>query len=77
MSKIILGDCLDIMQGMESKSVDLIVTDPPYGIGEALGKNNSRSKAFGSKSHAKHNTLKKIIPSIKYGRFEWDNSPPI
>lgn len=26
------GDCLEIMRGMDSKSVDLIVTDPPYGI---------------------------------------------
>ena len=24
------GDCLDVMKGMESESVDLIVTSPPY-----------------------------------------------
>jgi len=29
------GDCLDVMRGMESKSVNLIVTDPPYNIGKA------------------------------------------
>lgn len=27
-----LGDCLDVMRGMEDCSVDSIVTDPPYGL---------------------------------------------
>jgi site-specific DNA-methyltransferase (adenine-specific) len=26
------GDCLDVLRGMESASVDAIVTDPPYGL---------------------------------------------
>jgi len=26
------GDCIDVMRGMESASIDAIVTDPPYGI---------------------------------------------
>ena len=26
------GDCLDVLKGMESDSIDAIVTDPPYGI---------------------------------------------
>ena len=30
--EIINGNCLDEMQKMESNSVDLILTDPPYGI---------------------------------------------
>jgi DNA modification methylase len=29
---IICGDCLDMMAGMEDASIDLIVTDPPYGM---------------------------------------------
>jgi site-specific DNA-methyltransferase (adenine-specific) len=28
-----LGDCLEIMKDMPDKSVDLVLTDPPYGIG--------------------------------------------
>ena len=28
-----LGDCLDIMRDMPDKSIDLVLTDPPYGIG--------------------------------------------
>lgn len=31
--KIYLGDCLDIMKQMPDKCVDLVLTDPPYGIG--------------------------------------------
>lgn len=27
-----LGDCLEVMAGMEADSVDAIVTDPPYGV---------------------------------------------
>ena len=27
-----LGDCLEVMRGMADKSVDAVITDPPYGI---------------------------------------------
>ncbi len=32
--KIICSDCLEVMKEMESNSVDLVLTDPPYGIGK-------------------------------------------
>ena len=28
--KLILGDCLEKMKDMPDKSIDLVVTDPPY-----------------------------------------------
>ena len=31
--EIICGDCLDILKTMKDKSVDLVLTDPPYGVG--------------------------------------------
>ena len=31
-NKIICGDCLDIIKQLPDKSVDLILTDPPYGV---------------------------------------------
>ena len=30
--RIICGDCLDVMKGLPDNSVDLVLTDPPYGI---------------------------------------------
>lgn len=33
MSRFILGDCIDVMRGFPDRSVDLIVTDPPYLVG--------------------------------------------
>lgn len=31
-NKIICGDCLEVMKEMPDKCVDLVLTDPPYGI---------------------------------------------
>lgn len=42
-------------------SFDLVVTDPPYGIGEARKRNSSRSKLAASKD---------------YGIADWDDAPP-
>ena len=35
LNKIIQGDCLSVMKQMPDKCVDLVLTDPPYGIGIA------------------------------------------
>jgi len=66
------GDCLEILPTLEP--VDLILTDPPYGIGEANGKNKGRSKPFGSRKDAK-NTRGKEIAARDYGVSQWDASP--
>ena len=31
------GDCLEYMRGMPDKSVDAVITDPPYGVGRDEG----------------------------------------
>ena len=31
-NKILLGDCLEVMRSMPDKCVDLLLTDPPYGL---------------------------------------------
>ena len=56
--KIWNEDCLKTMARMEDNSVDLVLTDPPYGIGE----NNERNMSRGKWS----------IPT-NYGHYEWDN----
>jgi site-specific DNA-methyltransferase (adenine-specific)/modification methylase len=59
------GDCMEVLPQLEP--VDAVVTDPPYGIGEAAGKNKSRGKpAFGGC---------KTVASCDYGVRSWDNEP--
>ena len=36
-----LGDCLEVMRSMPDKSVDAVITDPPYGIGKDGQKKSS------------------------------------
>ncbi|HBQ3053220.1 TPA: DNA modification methylase, partial [Klebsiella pneumoniae] len=33
MSRLILGDCVQVMTGIPEKAVDFILTDPPYLVG--------------------------------------------
>jgi DNA modification methylase len=56
-----LGDCRDVLPTLEK--VDAVVTDPPYGIGEAAGKAKTRTRA-GNKKWVKD-----------YGDADWDNAP--
>ena len=39
MIKLIQGDCLEVMRGMGDNSVDLVLTDPPYGKNSDKGTN--------------------------------------
>ena len=43
-NKIICGDCLEVMKGIPDKSVDLVLTDPPYGIGEMVSGTQSKAR---------------------------------
>jgi site-specific DNA-methyltransferase (adenine-specific)/modification methylase len=52
------GDCRDILPTLGK--VGAVVTDPPYGIGEAAGANKSRGK---------------LAPTNDYGDDDWDNQP--
>ncbi len=48
--RIECGDCLDMLKSLPSGSVDAVVTDPPYGIGEHGGACRTR----GRPGYAKH-----------------------
>ena len=52
------ADCRDVLPTLDN--VDLVLTDPPYGIGEANGKNESREK---------------IAAVTQFQRETWDNQP--
>lgn len=54
-----LGDAREILPYLER--VDLCLTDPPYGIGEARGKNKSRGK---------------LAIAQDFGISGWDDQPP-
>jgi DNA modification methylase len=53
------GDCREVLPFLPK--TDLLLTDPPYGIGEARGKNKSRTK---------------LAVSRDYGVSDWDDEPP-
>ena len=58
-NKIICGDCLEVMKGIPDKSIDLVLTDPPYGINIIGG-----SKSFGSIGGSKLVNVNKYKPII-------------
>lgn len=60
-NKIHLGDCMDYMRDMPDNSIDLVLTDPPYGIGESSNNNKSRGE---------------IAKAKDYGCKNWDNEAP-
>jgi DNA modification methylase len=51
------GDCREILPTFPDKSFDLVLTDPPYGIGESNEKNLSRVRLAKPKN---------------YGTYDWD-----
>lgn len=53
-----LADCRDVLPTLPK--VDAVITDPPYGIGEAAGKNASRGKLAVAKD---------------FGNDSWDDEP--
>jgi len=57
---IVQGDCLEVMATMPDGCC-VVVTDPPYGIGEAAGKNASRGN---------------LAVARDYGNERWDDTPP-
>lgn len=52
------GDCREVLPMLHD--VDLILTDPPYGLNEAAGKNKSRCQ---------------LAKATDYGDDAWDNEP--
>ncbi len=61
-----LGDCRDILPTLGK--VDAVVTDPPYGIGEAAGKAATRTSGF--------KAMKSGNSAVRdYGVADWDDEP--
>ena len=45
--KLLNGDCLELMKGMPDESVDLIITSPPYNLGNTHHTGGKRFKPYG------------------------------
>ena len=45
--RVINADCLEVLRGLPDQSVDLILTDPPYGIGAGREKPHNGWKDYG------------------------------
>lgn len=65
MEKVIIGnavlyyaDCLDVLPTLPK--ADLVIADPPYGVGENAHRVASRTK---------------LAATIDYGSFDWDSAP--
>ena len=65
-NKIINADCLDILKQLPDKCIDLVLTDPPYGIGYDA----QCSKVGGTKYG------KAAAPKKQYKETNWDNKTP-
>lgn len=61
LNKVICGDCLEVLKELPDKCVDLVLTDPPYGI-----KRDKQTMGRGG-GIAKH---------IDYGAYNWDDEIP-
>lgn len=61
-NKVHCADCLEFMKDLPDKSIDLVLTDPPYGIGKIW---------VGGKGSGWGKTRKEGIK-----RNKWDNETP-
>jgi site-specific DNA-methyltransferase (adenine-specific) len=69
--QIVHADCLEVLRELPDKSVDLILADPPYGIGEdgSRSKGRIRKDSFNACKHLS-------FEAKQYPKTEWDNAPP-
>jgi DNA modification methylase len=60
-NQIVCGDSFEIIKQIPDGVVDLVLTDPPYGIGESAKKNLTRGNG--------------LAPPTDYGDSDWDRQP--
>ena len=65
-NKIINADCLDILKQLPDKSIDLVLTDPPYGIDYGGQLIKGEEFKFNTNKHGWRN----------FGNNEWDKERP-
>lgn len=66
LNKIINGDCLEVMRALPDKSIDLIVTSPPYNLLNSTGNGLKKNTNCGKWKNA----------AIKDGYKDYDDNMP-
>lgn len=61
-NQVVCGDSLELMKMIPNKAIDLVLTDPPYGIGSNITYRKNRHS--------------KITKTNDYGDYKWNDSPP-
>lgn len=64
--KIIQGDCLEVMKTFPDKYFDLVLTDPPYGLGIDGQKENFSTNPKHNRKHHEFKGWDSAIPSREY-----------
>ena len=59
------GDCLEVMKVIPDKSVDLVLTDPPYGIDFCSPRTNRKEKLQNDKLNDWQNMLEPMLKEFK------------
>lgn len=63
LNTIIQGDCLDVMKTLPDKSIDLVLTDPPYGV-------NMNYDIYNDSEESWFDLMDKFIPeAIRVGKM--------
>lgn len=65
-NKIINGDCINVMKAMPDKSIDIIITSPPYNLLNSTGNGLKKNTNCGKWKNA----------AIKNGYMEYDDNMP-
>lgn len=63
-ARLILGDCRDHLDCLQQPNAPHVVIDPPYGIGEAAGKNKSRGNLAIAKDYGDHTWDNETVDSL-------------
>ena len=68
-NEIICGDCLEVMKDWPDNCVDLVLTDPPYGVGEMVSGTMSKARLHKTKYDCFEDSMEyvktKCIPAIE------------
>lgn len=74
LNKILTGDCLDIMRKMPDKSVDLVITSPPYNLknssGNGMSVNTKSGKWAGNALQNGYSHYDDNMPHSKYANWQ-------